>query len=213
MSDPWIGPGYGITPLPRFDADLNFDQQFTESVRVRAFAQGVFQQVQRRNGTELQKGTVIGGMGTAVLNVGGLAAGGGGWQCKGCGTRTVFEVGDFANPLAYDSKYELRTARGFFGNAGYTFLGYTLAAGAGMAFVKATDTDAPERTIDPMTGLPRPQNSSISILKSSFEYHVTFTKQIDALALTAEFMNWKNEWHYGEKQDQIYTGVGAAYSW
>lgn len=212
-SDPWVGPGYLMTSLPRFDAELNFDQKFTDTVRARVFAQGVFQEVQRRDNMELKKESILGGMGTAVVDVAGLAVGGGGWQCTGCGTRTVMEVGDAANPLAFDGRYELRTARGFFGNAGYTFMGYTLAAGGGMAFVKATESDAPERTIDPMTGLPRAQNSSISILNSSLAYHATFTKQIDAIVLTLEYMHWKNKWHYGEVQDQTYTGLGANYTW
>ena len=212
-SDPWVGPGYLMTPMPRFDAELNYDQNFTETMRLRLFAEGVFQEVERRDNMELQKGTVLGGMGTAVLNVAGLAVGGGGWQCSGCGTRTVFEIGDAANPLAYDSEYTLRTARGFFGNAGYTIQGFTIAAGGGMAFVKPTTVDAPELVVDPTTGQLGAQNTSISILNSSMAYHATLTKKIDAVILTAEYMHWKNKWHYGETQDQTYTGIGANFTW
>jgi predicted porin len=202
-SDPWIGPGYQMTSTPRFDAELNLDLKFGDTGRVRAFAQGVTQTIKRRNvDLSLTTGTVMGGMGTAVLEVAGLAIGGGGWQCKGCGTRQVFEVGvDSANPLAYDNTtFDLRTARGFFGNAGYTFYDFTLAAGAGAAYVRPTVSDAAA-------------NTPVSVLKSSTEYHVTFTKKIDAIALIAEYMHWKNTWHFGEKQDVTYTGLGANFVW
>ena len=213
-ADPWVAPTIQMTPLPRFDMELNYDQKFTESVRLRVFAQGVFQQLERRDQmNELVKQTVMGGMGTAVLNAGGLAVGGGAWQCRGCGTRKVMEIGESANPLAHDGKYTLRTARGFFANAGYTMFGYTLAAGGGAAFVKPTVVDAPELAIDPATGVLGIPNTGYSILKQSIAYHVTFRKQIDAIILSAEYMHWKNTWHYEEKQDQTYTGVGANYTW
>jgi hypothetical protein len=203
-----------MTPLPRFDAELNYDQQFTPTARLRIFVQGVFQELERRDQMNaLVKQTVLGGMGTGILEVAGLAVGGGFWQCRGCGTRMVMEIGDSANPLAHDGKYTLRTARGMFGNAGYTMFGYTLAAGGGAAFVKPTAADAPEQTIDPATGAPGAQNVSYSILKQSLAYHVTFRKQIDAVVLSAEYMHWKNKWHYGEEQDQTYTGLGANYTW
>jgi hypothetical protein len=209
VSDPWVGPDFQITPYPRVDFELNYDQSFSETFRARVFLQGVLQQVQRRNPTtlELKKGNVVGGFGSAVVNVAGFAIGGGGWQCKGCGTRQVFEVGvDGANPLAFDKIFDLRTSRGFFGNAGYTFLGYTLAAGAGAAYVRPTNNDAPEL----VGGTP---SSSVSVLHSSTEFHVTFSKQIDSLALSAEYMRWANKWHYGEKQDVTYAGLGANFLW
>lgn len=215
VSDPWVGlgGGYPISPVPRFDAELNYDQSFGELARARVFAQGVYQQVQRRIPTgdhPLHKETVLGGFGSAVVDVAGFAIGGGGWQCKGCGTRQVLEVGiDSANPLAFNNKgmeFELRTARGFFGNAGYTYAGFTLAAGAGAAFVRPTPSDAPE-----LMGLP--PSTAVSVLHSSTEYHVTFTKQFDAIVLTAEYMHWKNKWHYGEKQDVNYGGLGANFVW
>jgi hypothetical protein len=205
VSDPWTGPGYSMTPIPRFDAEINFDKSFSETARLRIFAEGVFQQVQRRAfmpDAPLIKGTILGGMGTAILNLGGLAVGGGGWQCQGCGTRTVMEIGDGAAPLAYDTspKYEMRVARGVFGNAGYTFYGYTIAGGGGAAFVRPTESDLLV-------------NSPVSILRQSIAYHVTLAKQIDAIVLSAEFMRWHNDWHFGEKQTQTYTGAGANFVW
>jgi hypothetical protein len=209
VSDPWVGTGFQISPYPRADAELNFDQSFTETARLRVFAQGVWQTVQRREiDNRMTTGTVLGAFGSAVLNVGGLAVGGGGWQCRGCGTRQVFEVGvDAANPLAYDnSEFKLRTARGFFGNAGYTIAGYTIAGGAGAAYVRPNATDAPE-------ALGQPQSTRVSVLKQSTEYHATLTKQIDSIVLAVEYMKWNNKWHYGEKQDVTYTGLGASFVW
>jgi predicted porin len=202
-SDPWVGPGYLMTPFPRFDADLDFDHAFGSIVRARVFVQGTWEVVERTGDMmQLQKGQVVGGMGTALLDIADFSIGGGGWQCKGCGTRTVMEVGDAVSPLAFDgSTYELRMANGVFVNAKYTLRGYTLAAGAGAAFVRPTTHDAD------------PGNTSGSILKESKEYHAVLTKQIDAVVLTAEYMKWHNDWHFGEQQDQTYTGVGANYFW
>jgi hypothetical protein len=210
-SDPWVGSGFQMSPRPRFDAELNFDMSFNEQTRLRVFAEGVTETVQRREiNNTLTEGNVLGGFGSAVFNIAGLAIGGGGWQCKGCGTRQVFEVGiDTANPLAFDNaEFKLRTSRGFFGNAGYTLMGFTLAAGYGQAMVRPNPTDAPE-----LLNPPQPQSNRVSVLHSSTEYHVTFTKQIDALVLTAEYMHWNNKWHYGEKQNVNYTGLGANYVW
>jgi hypothetical protein len=210
VSDPWVGPDFQITPYPRVDAELNFDQTFAEGVRARLFLQGVFQEVRRRNpppANELKKGQVVGGFASAVFDVAGFAIGGGGWQCKGCGTRQVFEVGvDRANPLAFDKLFDLRTGRGFFGNAGYTIVGFTVAAGAGAAFVKPTNNDAPEL----VGGTP---SSSVSVLHSSTEFHVTLAYQWDSLVVSAEYMRWANKWHYGEKQDVNYGGAGANFVW
>lgn len=210
VADPWVGPDFQITPYPRADVEINYDQSFSESFRARVFLEGVVQQVQRRNPTppnDLKKGTVMGGFGSAIVNIGGFAIGAGGWQCKGCGTRQVFEVGvDGANPLAFDKVFDLRTSRGFFGNAGFTFDGFTVAAGAGAAYVRPTANDAPELS----GGTP---STSVSVLHSSTEFHVTLTKQIDSIALAAEYMRWANKWHYGEKQDVNYAGLGANFLW
>jgi hypothetical protein len=173
--------------------------------------EGVYQPLKRRAPAPpnaLKEETLMGGFGSAVVDILGFAIGGGGWQCKGCGTRQVAEVGiDGANPLFFDNQtYDLRTSRGFFGNAGYTFLGFTLAAGGGAAYVQPTASDAPEL----LGGLP---SSAVSVLHSSTEFHVTFTKQIDAVALSVEYMRWANKWHYGEKQDVNYGGAGANFVW
>ncbi len=209
VADPWVGPDFQITPYPRVDAELNFDQSFGEGIRARVFVEGIFQEVRRRNSTtnELKKGQVVGGFGSAIVDVAGFAIGGGGWQCKGCGTRQVFEVGvDGANPLAFDKIFDLRTSRGFFGNAGYTFMDFTLAAGAGAAFVRPTNNDATEL----VGGTP---STSVSVLHSSTEFHTTLTYKWDTLVFSAEYMRWANKWHYGEKQDVNYGGAGANYFW
>jgi predicted porin len=203
ISDPDSGPSYQMTPYPRADAELNFDHAFGASARLRGFAQGVFEQIQRRDDVNnLQKANVNGVMGTGLLDVAGLSVGGGAWLGTGIGTRTVFEIGDSSEPLAYSNATKaLRQARGFFGNAGYSVRGITVAAGAGIAYVT------------PLTDDADPANTSGSILKSSSEYHATLTKQFDSVVLTAEYMHWHNSWHFDEKQDQTYTGVGANFFW
>jgi predicted porin len=210
-SDPWVGPGFDITPLPRFDAELNFDQSFGEGIRARVFLEGTYQQLKRRASgptNALKEATLMGGFGSAIVDIMGFAIGGGGWQCKGCGTRQVAELGiDTANPLFFDNQaFDLRTSRGFFGNAGYTIAGFTLAAGGGAAYVQPTTADAPE-----LMGLP--QSTLVSVLHSSTEFHVTAAYQWDAVAFGIEYMRWANKWHYGEKQDVNFAGGGANFIW
>ena len=201
IGEPQVGPSYQITPLPRFDAELNYDRQVSERTRIRLIGQAMTEEIQQVNGEDLQKARVWGAMGTGVLNLGGLAIGGGGWSGVGIGVRGVMEIIDAANPLAYDSAGTLRAFRGFFGNASYTlFDKLTIAAGAGSAFVQSTSLDVAE-------------DSSVNVLKQSMEYHATLAYRIDSVILTAEYMQWSNKWYEGEEQNLVFAGAGANFVW
>ncbi|HVU49425.1 MAG TPA: porin [Polyangia bacterium] len=215
--DPDVTPDLQMTPYPRIDAELNFDQSFGAAARLRAWVQMATLTLNYRPSDftmPLLVQQALGVFGSALLDAGPLSIGGGGWQCKGCGTRTFMEVGDSSNPLSADASKHLRTGRGFFGNAAVRLPAeLTVAAGAGISYMEANQIDAPELYIDPMTMMPGQPSTSLSILKSSAEGHVTLAKQFDAVVLEAEFMYWHNEWHYGEHNTLVYTGAGANYVW
>jgi predicted porin len=202
VSDPVRGIDYTLTPLPRLDAELNYEHEFSPSTKLRVTGQGIGEVLERlKSQTELQKATVWGVMGSAVLNAGDLSVGGGGWTGEGIGARVIMEAQDPASPIAYDkTNYELRLFRGFFGNVAYDYHGSALAVGGGIVFVRSTPGD-----------LANP--NQFSVLAQQAEGHIVFTQRIDAVVLTAEYMRWMAQWYYGEKQDLNFTGVGANYAW
>jgi Gram-negative porin len=205
VSDPVVGPGYQISPTPRFDGELNFEQSFGQGNRVRVIGQGLTEKVKRVDQMREIDGNVWGGMGAAILEVSGLNVGGGGWAGSGIGTRGILEAEDAANPLGYDvthGTYELRQFRGFFGNVAFDYHGTALAVGGGTTFVRPTADDADETKM-----------TTSSVLKQQTEYHVVFTQKFDALVFTAEYMHWKSQWHWGEVQNLNFAGVGANFVW
>lgn len=212
ISDPLVGPSYQMSPYPRADADLNFDMKFGETTRLRAAAQGVVQEAHRVDMVTtmdvppvtrqvLKRGRLLGTSGSAVVDAGPLSVGGGFWLCKGCGTKGAFEIFDAANPSAYDSVGDLRLGRGFFGNARVTLGGTSLTVGGGMSGLQSTARDK-----DPVL-------STVSVINQAVEAHGVINHRIDTIVLTAEFMWWKNQWYFGEKQSLMFAGVGANYFW
>jgi len=151
---------------------------------------------------ELQSATFWGVMGAGILEVGGFSLGGAGWAGRGISNRNVVESPDGAQPLAYEtSTGTLRDGRGFFGNAAYHFpFGFGIAAGGGVYFLKPTPHDLED-------------NAGYDLLKKSQEEHVTLTQKFDALVFILEFMQWKDEWTWGEKQTMNFFGGGANFVW
>lgn len=202
VSDPVVGgPTYRMTPLPRFDGELNFEQSFNPQSKLRVIGQGVYEQLQRIDmNNALQKGNAAGVIGSAVFDISGLSVGAGGWTGSGIGVRTFWEAPDPGNALAYDSTGELRIFRGYFGNVAYDYHGTTLAAGGGIVYVRSSATDS-----DP--------TASVDVLSKQADYHVVLTQKIDALILTAEYTRWMSQWHFGETQNLTFAGVGANFAW
>jgi predicted porin len=218
--DPSVGPGMKMSPIPRVDAEINFDQTFG-SARLRVFGQTMFDRIGKSTPPETDMtgaitagtitwNTVWGAMGTAILNVGGLALGGGAWQGEGIGERIPMEANDPANPLSYDGSLTLRLFRGFFGNVQYDFHGTALTVGGGKLLVRPTDLD---------NSNPPPN----FVLADQSEYHATLSHKIDAIVLNAEFMRWHTNWHKDpnlaadarnpNQQTVNFMGVGINYLW
>jgi len=207
LEDPSSLPDWHITPLPRFEGEVNYKLAFLGDGKFVVRTQGLSQELGKVNAN--RDGTVSttawGVMGAARLEVAGFKLGGGGWTGKGMGTNNAFQQDDQAKPLAHDlpgGNYpgdELRSFRGFFGNLVYDYHGTALAVGAGAAFVQETIADAAA--------------VSTSLLRQNVEYHVVFMQRFHSLVLSAEFMHWKSDWYLGESQTLNFVGSGAAFVW
>ncbi|HEY2900847.1 MAG TPA: porin [Polyangia bacterium] len=207
VTDPDVGVGLQMSPYPRVDTELNFDQTFGPA-RVRLYGQSMWDRIETSSmAMGGMPGTLIvhdvwGAMGTGIVNVGGFGLGGGGWTGKGIGERVPMEASDPANPLAFDksANKELRLFRGFFGNVQYDYQGTVLTGGGGILFVRPTALDNSDMAAN-------------DVLKQQFEFHATLSHKFDAIVLEAEYMRWTSEWHFGEKQVLNFMGLGANYVW
>jgi hypothetical protein len=201
VGDPISGQSFGftITPLPRFDAEINYDKHFGETTRFRVIGQGVTQEIQRNNMGTLQSDTIWGAMGSAILEASGFAVGAGLWEGAGIGTTRILEV-PIGDSISFDSTGVLRLFRGYYGNVAYDYHGTRLAAGTGIVYVRPTAFD--------MTA-----GSPDDVLDHAAEWHVVFTQQVDALILTAEFARWTERWHSDSHEVMNFTSVGATFNW
>ncbi len=210
MVDPSVGLTLKYSPYPRVDSEASYDQKFG-SVHVRVLGQSMFDRIGTSttpNGTPgdpnymagtLTMKNIWGVMGTAIVNVGGLTLGGGGWQGSGVGERIPLEAADAAHPLYQDPKGNLRQFRGFYGNGRFQLGGHSLTAGGGILFVQATPFE-----------IMMPENSP---LKQQLEFHAVYNYQFDSIILNVEAMRWKSEWSQGETQVLNFIGAGINYVW
>jgi len=206
VGDPVSGQdaNYTQTPLPRFDAEINYDKQFGESTRLRVIAQGITQEIARNNmganGTTLETANIWGVMGSAIIEASGFALGVGGWEGSGIGTTRLLEVPGGTDSISFDTTGVLRLFRGYYGNVAYDYHGTRLAAGTGIVYVRPTALDDSA-------------NSPDDVLDHSGEWHVVFTQQFDAFILTAEFSRWTERWHSEAHEIVNFSSVGANFNW
>jgi Gram-negative porin len=191
---------YTLTPSPRVDGEINYDATFGPA-HLRAYGQFISDRPVLNDTATMTLKTLNtwGAMGAAILDIGGLSLGGGGWEGRGIGTRVPLEAEDPAYPSAVDQLGNPRLFRGFFGNASYDFHGTALTVGGGALYVQPTTDDETE--------------TAFSILKQNQEFHAVLTHKIDTVVLVAEYMRWQSQWHYGEVQNFNFMGVGANYFW
>ncbi len=152
VADPVVGPGMKMSPVPRVDTEINFDQTFG-GFHLRLIGQTMFDRIENSTaGTQdpatgavtlgtLKTDNVWGVMGTAIASISGLTVGGGAWTGAGVGERIPMEASDAANPISYDQTLQLRQFRGFYGNAQFAIAGNALTIGGGELFVKPTALD------------------------------------------------------------------------
>jgi hypothetical protein len=193
---------YTVTPLPRFDAQIDYDKTFGETTRLRVIAQGTTQELQRNEAAALESSNVWGAMGSAIFEASGFAIGAGLWEGSGIGTQSYFYLAPGANDSeASDSSGELRLFRGYYGNIAYDYHGSRLAAGTGISYIRPT-------TQDSSAG-----GGGIDILDHAAEWHVVFTQKIDAIVLDAEFARWTTRWHDEAAATRNFVAVGANFNW
>lgn len=204
--DPSVSPYAKMSPTPRVDAEANFDQTFA-SLNVRVIAQSMYETISKTTppagatpGT-IKKDTIWGAMGTAIVSLGRIKLGAGGWTGSGVGERVPLEASDPANPLFSDQTLELRKFRGYYGNLQAELLNNFLTVGGGILYVQPTAIDV---------GVGTAPND---VLDHQNELHVTYQHQWDAIVLNAEFMHWTTVWHFGEVQKLDFMGAGLNYVW
>jgi len=203
--DPSISQKDAMSPTPRVDGEINFDQTWN-LVSLRIIGQGMYETIHTSTppapmtpGT-VTDNTIWGGMGTAIVGVGPVKAGGGGWLGTGVGERVPLEATDPGHPIYQDSKGEFRKFRGYYGNIQGEFMNNFLTVGGGILYVKPTAYD--------MT-----PTAEADVLDHQSEFHVTYQHKWDAIVLNAEFTRWKTVWHFGAKQDLNFIGAGMNYVW
>jgi len=203
--DPSVSPKTKMSPTPRVDAELNFDQTWNQ-VSLRVIAQSMYETIHTSPppagpvpGTIVDD-TIWGGMGTGIVGLGPVHIGGGAWLGTGVGERIPLEASDAANPIYQDASLELRKFRGYYGNIQGEFMNNFLTAGGGILYVQPTALD-----ITPTT--------QADVLDHQNEFHVTYQHKWDAIVLNAEFTHWQTVWHWGAKQKLNFMGVGINYVW
>jgi predicted porin len=204
--DPAVSPKAKMSPMPRFDGEINFDQTF-DPVSIRVIGQGMYEKIGTSTppagmtpGT-LKESTIWGGMGTAIIGVGPVRVGGGGWMGTGVGERVPLEASDPANPIFSDQSGELRKFKGYYGNIQGEFMNNFLTVGGGILYVQPTAIDAGVGT------------APADVLHNQYEFHATYQYKYDAIVFNAEFMHWVTKWHFGEQQKLNFMGAGINYVW
>jgi predicted porin len=204
VGDPISGQVYSftLTPLPRFDGEINYDQHFGDTTRLRVIAQGLTQELQRNKTGQVETSNVWGAMGSGIFEAGGFAVGAGLWEGSGIGTESLFYLAPGSNDsVSFDSSGELRLFRGYYGNIAYDYHGSRLAAGTGITYVRPTAQDI------------SPGGGNVDILDHAAEWHVVFTQKIDAIVLDAEYARWTTRWHDEAHETMNFVAVGANFNW
>jgi hypothetical protein len=206
--DPDVGNIAKMSPYPRVDAELNFDETFGPA-RLRLFGQSMWDRIESTTTGTLKAFTIWGVMGTALLDIGPVSLGGGGWTGAGVGERIPLEAADPGNPIAWDNLGNLRKFLGVYGNAQVNFQGTAITVGGGELLVKLTDNDLS-------------MNASTLVLKDQYEGHITVTHRFaGVIVANVEYMHWHTDWQDDparpgvphDAQSLNFMGAGMNYLW
>jgi predicted porin len=212
LVDPDVGNLAPMSPTPRVDADLNFDQTFG-GTRLRLFGQSMWNRIESSSvATGVTPHTIWGVMGTGLLDIGPISLGGGAWTGAGVGERIPLEAADPSHPIAWDSSGALRKFLGVYGNVQVNFQDSAVTVGGGELFVKLTP-------IDLMPG------EGVLVLTDQYEGHITATHKFSGvLVANVEYMYWHSDWQGDPslagmpgfaplKQSISFMGAGLNYLW
>jgi predicted porin len=213
ITDPDVGNLAPMSPTPRVDADVNFDQTFG-GARLRLFGQSMWNRIESSSAMTMlvTAHTVWGLMGTGLLDIGPISLGGGAWTGAGVGERVPLEAADPSHPIAWDSSGALRKFLGVYGNAQINFQDTAVTVGGGELFVKLTPVDL----MGGEGALP---------LTDQYEGHITAShKFAGVLVANIEYMYWHSDWqgdpamagvatYQAPKQSISFMGAGVNYIW
>jgi len=201
--DPSVGPGMKMSPVPRVDSELNFDNKLGP-LNLRVILQTMYDRIENSTMPQgmmpgvVKVNNVWGGMLTGIASIGPLTLGGGAWTGSGVGERIPMEANDPSNPISYDASFELRKFLGYYTNLQLRFGGNVLTAGGGVTYVKPTALD-------------ESVTAAADVLDHNREFHIVYNYVFDAIALNFEYMRWTSEWHFGEVQNLNFAGAGINY--
>ncbi|HVZ71813.1 MAG TPA: porin [Polyangia bacterium] len=207
--DPDVTSKEKMSPLPRVDAEINYDQTFG-GARVRLIGQSMVNRIENSQNMTVTAKTIWAAMGTALVDIGALSIGGGGWTGKGIGERVPLEAADPSNPLFEDQNGVLRQQAGFYGNVQVNYMDNSLTVGGGELLVKLTDLDLSMQT------------PSLT-LTDQYEGHVTLNHKFGGcLVVNVEYMRWHTDWQNdptspagtpNQQQTLNFMGAGMNYIW
>jgi hypothetical protein len=188
---------YNRTPLPRFEAEANYEPEFGET-KIFAFANGMVQPLARSDNDERRNAWGIAGGGR--VHWGPIGVGFGPYYGKGLGTATPFSNCGTpgCNQEAVDGAGDLRAFWGLLGAANVRLADTEIAVAYGTARAKETAFDAA---------------NNISLIKSSSAVALKVAQHIDKLAVSADYMRVMYDWHRGESQDTNVFSIGAVFAW
>jgi hypothetical protein len=207
--DPDVTSKDKMSPVPRVDAELNFDQTFG-TARVRLIGQSLLNRIENSQGMTLKTQTIWAVMGTALLDVGPISLGGGAWTGEGIGERIPLEAPDPTNPVFEDQNGNLRRGLGYYGNAQLNYHDTSLTVGGGELLVKETDLDLSMVT-------------PTLVLTDQYEGHITLNHKFGGcIVANVEYMYWHTDWQDDPaapagtpnyKQTAQFMGGGLNYVW
>jgi predicted porin len=210
VTDPDVGDIGKMSPYPRVDTDLDFDQTFGPA-RLRLIGQSMWNRIESSTPTTITSYTIWGAMGTGLLDIGPVSLGGGAWTGAGVGERIPLEAADPSNPIAWDQTGALRHFLGVYGNAQFNYQDTSITVGGGELFVKLTDLDLSTMT----PALP---------LTDQYEGHITLDHKFGGCIVAhVEYMHWHTDWEQDPSaapgtpnpnvQSLNFMGAGMNYLW
>jgi hypothetical protein len=188
MGGPPSPANYDRTPMPRFEAEANYDAEFG-NVKLFTFLNGLAQKLAQSTSDKTRTVFGLGAGGRA--QVGPLGVGLGTHYGKGLGTATPFGE-------AVDGAGELRAFYGFLVAANYRYIDTEFALAYGTSRANETEFD---------------QTANVSVIQSASAIAANVGQNIGPVVVSADYMYVMYDWHRGERQRSNVINLGMLYSW
>jgi hypothetical protein len=188
------------TPYPRPEGELSFDMDFTPTVKVHAFASGVWQRL-GANGTPSSEDVDAYGVSYgASLEAGPVRVAGSGFYGPGLGFGIALDGSPAAVRVDAEKNIDLHTFDGYFGVVGVKVDALELGLGAGISRLHLLDV---EKNVT-NTSLPKTQFG----VSAAGYYHFT-----DYLVGGLDYFRAQYDWYLGDKQVVNFINAGVTVHW